>query len=288
MPKTLKRKRNFKKNAVNRYVPDHSTVLQQIKTACKEISGPDKVSDPKDISTREFWEGQVDLLQIEWAIQYPDISVKDFLVKIKGFSVRHYDTITKRWPAEQWNKRREHFQDKVTEKLVSRHVDLIAKVQEQHTRASNIGLAKAIEMLSKFQIEPMRDKKGKIIYDEFTGKPIYKGFRSIDLLNCMNAIEKAQLIYRRAMGLPNDGEGLAQILERIQERPTTQNIQIINNVSNEAPKDAVVSKVKENLSYDEIMMFVSHKRERMVEQKKQLKAQREMVKLPAPAPRQEV
>jgi len=256
-----------------------------------------KKADPKTIrddiieaaKLKKFLSNDIELVMVEWAINFPDTSVSAFLKEIKKYSEKKVVVILERFPKELWENRREQFQDKVTERLVQRHTDMLAMVQEQHVRSSNLGLAKAIEMLSKFQIEPMRNKDGKVVMDAFTRKPIYRGFRSIDLLNCMSAIEKAQIIYRRAMGLPNDGEGLAQILDRINANPTTQNVQINNYGSKPVEVDPVREKVQ-NMSYDEIMLFIEHKREKVQKEKDEIRKQKLLVengklKLSAGSPR---
>ncbi len=83
----------------------------------------------------------------------------------------------------------------------------------------------------------------------------------------MSSIEKAQQIYRRAMGLPNDEGGLQQILnklERIRETPTTlnltQNIQQNTAVQVQAPANPT------DLSYDDIMLLIEAERSRKAKQ----------------------
>jgi hypothetical protein len=75
----------------------------------------------------------------------------------------------------------------------------------------------------------------------------------------MAAIEKAQMIYRKAMGLPNDEGGLQQILDKV----TQVNIQ--NNITNihgaAAPESEKVKELEKQLSVDDIMDLVKLKRE---------------------------
>jgi hypothetical protein len=217
----------------------------------------------KRISPRERLKGEVEVTALEWALKYSTMTVTAFLRDIKGYSEYRRGAMLAALPVEEWHKVKEGINDAVTSDLVKRHVDVMAEVQEQHVRASNIGLLKAIEMISKMQLEPMRDKSGKMMMDPTTKKPVYRGFRSIDLLNCMNSISKAQEIYRRAMGLPNDGEGLAQILEKLGGN-VTNNTQININSDPSTEKEKALAA----LSYDEIMTFVEHKREKMREKEK--------------------
>jgi hypothetical protein len=199
------------------------------------------------------------LLKLEWAIKYSDMSPASYLREIKGYSQNQIKHILELDGGRvDWTVEKNAVRDKLTESVVKRHIDLIAEVQEQHISASKLGLAKAIEMLAKLSIEPAKDKDGKIIVDA-KGKIVHRGFRSIDLVNCMAAIEKAQMIYRKAMGLPNDEGGLQQILDKV----TQVNIQ--NNITNihgaAAPESEKVKELEKQLSVEDIMDLVKLKRE---------------------------
>ncbi len=213
----------------------------------------------KRISAVERRKNEAELLQLEWAFKYANYPPKTYLRNIKGYSVVESEHVLKALPAAEWYARKEKIGDEITADLIKRHTDIIAEVQEQHIRASNIGLAKAIEMISRLEVKPAVDSSGELIKDKY-GHPVFKGFRSIDLLNAMNSIKIAQEIYRKAMGLPNDGEGLAQILEKL--GPTTNNTQININAAPQSEKEKALNE----LSYDEIMTFVEHKRELMAKE----------------------
>lgn len=222
----------------------------------------------------------VEILMMEWAFFYPNHSVTSYIQDIKGYSPTQMKDLSRLVPFEQWGDRRKEAQDKLTETLVRRHIDLMASVQDQHISASKLGLAQAVKMLAGGSTEILRDKEGKAIVDS-AGNPRFKSLRSIDLLNCMSSIEKAQQIYRRAMGLPNDEGGLQQILnklERIRETPTTtlnltQNIQQNNT--------AVQIQNPTDLSYDDIMLLIEAERtkkaKQVSEEDKMLPAAREGV-----------
>lgn len=208
---------------------------------------------PKHIRIAERKKSEADLLHLEWVFKYPTLSPTAYLGTIKGYSKYEVNDLLARLPPPEWYARKEKIGDEITADLIKRHTHVIAEVQEQHIRASNVGLAKAIEMIAKMSIDPLMDDDGKIKVDPKTGKPLYKGFRSIDLLNCLSSIKIAQEIYRKAMGLPNDGEGLAQILDKLV--PVQNSTQI--NISVESEKD----KKMNELSYDDLMLLIEHKRE---------------------------
>ncbi len=220
----------------------------------KELTALPTPKHAKKMSTRERTKGEAELLQLEWAMKYSNQSVTGYLRDIKGYSHEQAVSILAVSPKSEWQAKKNSIRDHVTSDLIKRHVDLMAEVQETHIRASNLGMAKAVEMMSKMQLSAARDKSGKLLIDERTGKPLYRGFRSIDLLNSLQSIKIAQEIYRRAMGLPNDGDGLAQVLEKLQ---VTNNTQI--NIGVESKEAQQLSK----LSYDEIMTFVNHKRAKL-------------------------
>jgi len=113
--------------------------------------------------------------------------------------------------------------------------------------------------LSRLSIDPAKDKDGKIIKDG-DGKIVWKGFRSIDLLNVMSAIEKAQQIYRRSMGFPNDEGGMAQILEKVALIQNNTQI-IVHEGDRPVVEKSEKEKAIDELSYDDIMEFVEFRRE---------------------------
>jgi hypothetical protein len=217
--------------------------------------------DPFEKNTKrlgglEKWKHDVELLKIEWAIKYPNMKPGDWLVDIKGYAPDQKTTIFKTSPEKNWHIEKDKILDKITESTVKRHIDLIAEVQEQHVAASKLGLARAIEMLTNNGIK-MRSKKD--------GKEITMPLRSIDLLNAMSSIEKAQQIYRRAMGLANEEGGLAQILEKVQQVTIQQNIQNNTQVNNttvvQSESTTVSAELAEKLDYDTVMEFIEYRRE---------------------------
>ena len=214
----------------------------------------------EDVGGKEKWAHDTSLLKIEWAIKFPLLTPRIFLIEKKGYSSSQADTIIgTSGGAIEWQSERGKILDKMTETTVMRHIDQMAEVQETHVKASKVGLAKAIEMLSRLSVDPAKDKDGKIIKDG-DGKIVWKGFRSIDLLNVMSAIEKAQQIYRRSMGLPNDEGGMAQILEKVALIQNNTQI-IVHEGDRPVVEKSEKEKAIDELSYDDIMEFVEFRRE---------------------------
>lgn len=217
-------------------------------TILVQLGGVDKIAHDAQI------------LRLEWAIKYPTMSPREFLQDIKGYSFSQIRTILESTgTAEEWTREKNNVLDKMTESVVKRHIDIIAEVQETHIKASKVGLAKAIEFLSKLSVEPAKDSDGRVIMDG-NGRPVWKGYRSIDLMNIMGSIEKAQQIYRRAMGLGND-EGMAQILEKIGQLNVQQNVQENHLHIHEAPQSELGQKIEKEMSYDDLLEFIEFRRE---------------------------
>ena len=211
----------------------------------------------------------------DWATS-GQASIKDYLENEIGLTFGQYQKALQHSPVEVWQHRRKEVQDRATELVISRNLNEVAEMNDAHIKASKLALAKVIEMMSKLQIEPLRDIHGKIIYDVRTRKPVYKGFKSNDLLNCTSALEKAQTIYRRAIGLPDRGEGLDQLLERCQNGYVQNNIQINIDGSKQSPKDVTpeeseVERKLNALDYDAILVLIEKKREITAEREKESK-----------------
>lgn len=199
-------------------------------------------------------DGQI--LMMEWAIKFPDITPKTFLIERRGYSQAQAKQILESTGGVRaWDTEKTKVLDKMSESVIKRHIDKLVEVNDQHIAASKLGLAKAIEMLSKMSVTPELDADGK---------PSKKAMRSIDLLNVLNAIEKAQTIYRRAMGLPNEESGLAQILDKVAQISVQQNVQINNNntvVQQQAIQISEKEKELEKLDFDQLFALIELKRE---------------------------
>jgi hypothetical protein len=260
MPTTRPLKR-LKRDEINPYAPKRPKRVSASKDKIEvEVNAVPDFFDHQDVGGKERWVHDIEILVTEWAFFFPNHLPKQFLMDCKGYSVSQADSILGQYPALQWHPKREAAVDKLTEGLVRRHVDKMAEIQEQHISASKLGLAQAIKMLASGGTELLKDKDNKIQLDA-NGNPRYKQFRSFDLVNCMTAIEKAQHIYRRAMGLPNEEGGLQQILNKVEKmqelRHQTLNVQI-NQIRTEASdgKPTVA-----DLSYEDIMMLIEAKRD---------------------------
>lgn len=211
------------------------------------------------------WKHDVGILMTEWAVKYPLLSPRKWLIEIKGYTDYQAKQIMDFSGSDtSWVTEKNKILDKMTETMIKRHVDIMAEVQDTHIKASKVGLAKAVEMLSKMQIEPLVDSAGRFVKDPTTGKVLYKGFRSIDLLNCLGAIEKAQNIYRKAMGLPNEEGGLQQILNKMNEigPAVEQHLHIHEAPSGpESKGEELARRMDTEMSYDDIQTLIKIYRE---------------------------
>jgi hypothetical protein len=204
----------------------------------------------------------IEILAMERAIMYPSYSPTAFLTEIKGYSISQCHRMLDVKPSAEWDTARERILNGLTENVVKRHVDLIAETNDTHIKASKLAMARAIEMLSKLEIA---SKEEWIMDPTVPGgkkKVITKALRSVDLMNCATAIKTAQEVYRKAMGLPNDEGGLAQIIDKIQL--ITQNNLHIHTGNNTlaAENTSPLEKALMQLSYEDVRALIDKKRDR--------------------------
>ena len=84
-------------------------------------------------------------LCMEWAVcAPPEMNVKEWLTK-RGISLTDYQSLTHTLPVERWHNKRREIQDRMTEAVVKRHVDIVVEMNDQHIAASRLGLARALE-----------------------------------------------------------------------------------------------------------------------------------------------
>jgi len=204
---------------------------------------------------KEILKHDVEVLQIEKALYYPDMAVTTWLVEIKGYTIGQRDALMQSSPAPEWVGIRDKILSKITDTMVTKHLALMAEVNDQHVKASKLTMAKAIEMLAKLPVMTEMFPKKK-------GKAFKLGLRSIDLLNCASSIEKAQVIYRRAMGLPNDGAGLEQIVQKIEQlQREAQPTNIQNNLTiNVNDPKSLEERLAKELTYSDIMEEIQIRR----------------------------
>jgi hypothetical protein len=130
-------------------------------------------------------------LIIEWGLKHPNLSVRSFLMEVKGYSKSRYKRIMAHAPAPEWITRREEFQNRVAANTVQKHVDKAAEVHGNYINAANLAFAKTVKRLSNST--PLTSK---------------------ELLDSVTTLEKSINVYRCAMGVP-PGQGLLQIWEQV-------------------------------------------------------------------------
>jgi len=227
--------------------------------------------DIKDLGGVSRIEREAEILQLDWAIRFPLMKPYEYLTIEKNYSVNQANAVLhESGGTSDWEMRRVEIQNKVTETVVKRHVDQIADFNDTFIKGAKVGMAKSLEMLSKFSIEAVRDEDGKLMIDPKTKKPIYRGFRSIDLLNTLNALKIAQEIWRKGLGINNDEGGMAQVLEQVsqltelQKREITVNQTNINLTVNPVRQEAQqkLEQFVGKLSYDDIRTFIDYHKDK--------------------------
>jgi len=186
---------------------------------------------------------QVESLIIEKATAFPAYSIRKFLITEKGFSPRQYRNIVQRCPAAEWSVRRAEIQNSIAVKSITSHIDEATQINVNFIKAARISLVRVVEGLSK------------------------PNLKANEVQNYSAALRMAQDVLRTAMGIPKD-HGIAQVVERIQNN-TQINIGVTSKTTEEFAK----------LSYDEIMVFVNHKREKLRRKKEAMKSESDKNKL---------
>lgn len=199
------------------------------------------------------------ILRLEWAIKFPMLSPQEFLLHEKDYSPRQAHRIFEVSGGEsEWRDERDKLLNGVTETMIKRNIDKIVEMKETHIKLSQLGMAKIAEMMSKMQIEPVLNEEGKLMIDPRTKRPVYRGFRSIDLLNCAGALGKFQDIQDRAMGtMPN--LGMAQIQEAIKSSHNVQ-INVQNNLTIEETPKSKMEQIVDKLEYEDIAEMIKERR----------------------------
>jgi len=189
---------------------------------------------------------ELEMLITEWCIKYPpSMSPHKFMREVKMFSNHKVASYIKAAPTVLWQERRREYQNMITKDMVKSQLDFVTEMNDMHIRASKLGLAKAVELLSKMVIESYRDKTGAICFTRF--KPS-------DVKSCLESIAVAQRIQRTALGLPSD-EGAITVWQQL-----NINQRAIDHVS-EGPGDtASISQVENAFSYDELKVLIEAQR----------------------------
>lgn len=202
-----------------------------------------------NVISKKRYNTDMDVFKTEWAITEPTKRPHDWLMEEKGYTLAEArDFINSCGGVADWDKERLRIQNKALGHVIKRHVDSLVEVNEIHIKSSKLVNARALEMLSNNYVE----------FIDKDGNKRQSPLRPSDLHNIVNVVERAQFIYRRAMGLPNDDGGLQQVLARL-EAPTNQTINIQNNTNTNTLK--IDESVERQLSYDDLMEIVRMKRE---------------------------
>lgn len=216
-------------------------------------------SDIVEIGGVERERHDANILRLEWAIKFPMLSPQEFLLHEKDYSPKQAHRIFEVSGGEaEWRDERDKLLNGVTETLIKRNIDKIVEMKETHIKLSQLGMAKIAEMMSKMQIEPVLNEEGKLMIDPRTKRPVYRGFRSIDLLNCASALSKFQDIQDKAMGVAPD-LGMAQIADAIKSHSAVQ-INVQNNLTIEEAPKSKMEQIVEKLEYEDIAELIKERR----------------------------
>lgn len=217
------------------------------------------------ITTKVARLDDVENLQLERGMLYPGMRVYDFLVRVKGYTPNQYKEFMRLVPGADWDKVRDETQSKITARVAERHVDLIAESEDLFLRTAKIGITRIVEMLTKLKISDIPEFV--VIADPRTGnKKTYKKLhlRSVDIANCMAALENGMKIYRSALGLSEEGEGLKYVMDQLRDLLAGSGVNLTQITVNQGPKpinlgQEKISDIAEN-DYDRLFQLIEMKR----------------------------
>ncbi len=237
-------------------------VVEELKAEAREI--PLAPSGLVEIGGVEKERHDANILRLEWSIKYPLLTPLEFLLEEKGYTIYQAQRILEISDSiEGWLDERDKIVNGVTEKLVDRNIEKIVESKEMFISAAKIGVAKCIEMMTRLQIDPVKDEDGKLMIDPKTKRPVYRGFRAIDMANLSAALKNFESMMSNAMGMRND-LGLDQIRGLLSEHRQNVQINIQNNsttvMTTEEPKKTKVEEFVESLSYDDMQEIIREKR----------------------------
>lgn len=182
-------------------------------------------------------EDDIEQLQIERGMLYPGLKVYEFLVDIKGYTSNQYKEFMRLSSGADWDKVRDETQSRITARVAERHVDLIAESEDLFLRTAKIGITRIVEMLTKLKVTEVPEFV--LIEDPITKKKKqYKknNLRSVDIANCMSALENGMRIYRTAMGLSDEAEGLKFVMGQLRDMLAGSGVNLTQVTVNTGPK----------------------------------------------------
>ena len=147
-------------------------------------------------------------LKVEWVTDYPNLSIRDFLMNKKAFTERQYRSVIASAPLAEWEAYRKEIREKISVTKIRTHVNLITDTNNNCMKAASLGIALAVKALhDKTELTP----KEKLTY--------------------MRMIETSQKIFHTALGIGGDsGRVQVQVNNSLQMGVATT----------EVPRDHVV------------------------------------------------
>ena len=202
---------------------------------------------PTAIRHKETGMEVLESLATEWAIHYPNFSVLKYMTEIKGYTIGDYQRLIKHYPVPRWQETRKSIAESITRNVLDKHISLATEVNEAFITGAKLSMGKAIEML----------RAGRLEVTKVGGGTYIRNLKSIDLLNCTNALKTSQDVWRKALGI-NDNEGMVQLTQVFGQQ---NNLEV--NID-ETPED--LKKLEEKLSLEDIQTLIEARRDQIREE----------------------
>jgi len=171
-------------------------------------------------------------LQLDWATNHSNKSVRDYLMNVKDLSDRQYRYVISHAKLVEWQARRQEIQNSVDMEKIRTYSSKAAKVHAQFVDAAQLGLSKIMDTL--------------VHSDELSPK---------DLVYLAKALEENQKTFHQAMGLSAD-DGLVHVYLEMDKRIKESQLNCEPEVVPAREKS-----VLQQLAYEDLLEFIEWRRD---------------------------
>ena len=171
-------------------------------------------------------------LQLDWATNHPNKSVRDYLMNVKDLSDRQYRYIISHAKLVEWQARRQEIQNSVDMDKIRTYSTKAAEVHAQFVDAAKLGLSKIVDALAHS--------------DDLSPQ---------DLLNLSKALEENQKTLHQAMGVSAD-DGLVHVYLEMDKRIKESQMKIEQEATQSKSDNAF-----QQLAYEDLLEFIEWRRD---------------------------
>lgn len=174
-------------------------------------------------------------LQLEWATRYGSLSVRSFLLEVKGLTERQYRYILQKYDLSTWTRQRQTIETKTRAAQIESYVDKATRSLDVQFKAAQLLFMKITNQIATLSLE----KQNANLIAKLT-----------------IALADAQAINNKALGLTEES------IKRIYAmRESQQGAAQINS----AEREAKIANAVQRLDYDDIVDMIKARRRKQRE-----------------------